>query len=331
VDDLDLYTLTLFLGWRCSIKCSHCGFSCGPDRSEQLDSVVARTIINEVRDFDSLRMVAYSGGEPLMYKEELVRCMESASQNGFTGGLVTNCSWATSKGLTIECLQKLKSLGLEEIILSLDEFHLAHVPLSNIRRVAKAAISEGIRLGINMVRLRSHHDKKEDISAMLETNFENLPKESYWLQESSPLLFGRAENFFAIEDLQTYPLNYFLNTPCQYIVRNIVLTPEQELYACCGLGGATRHGPAEITFIGNYSSGNFQNLFEKARSNLLFNIVANYGPAMLLTLAHQHDTNLEIRQEYASACDICGEISTNSQLRQAVKASLLELATLAKL
>jgi hypothetical protein len=234
---LQLDTLTLFLSWRCSIRCDHCGFSCAPNRRGQLPLARGLALIEEAHAASpGLRMVAYSGGEPFLFYPDLLALMRAASARGLAGGVVTNCSWANVDDLVGLRLEALQALGLAELIVSLDRFHLAHVPLENIRRVARGASTRGIRLGVNVLMLRGEAISDTAACAMLGLDRTAIEPGKLWIQTSAPVRSGRAARFIAEADLIRHPEAAFRSNRCQYVTRNMVVTPELDVYACCGFG-----------------------------------------------------------------------------------------------
>jgi MoaA/NifB/PqqE/SkfB family radical SAM enzyme len=164
----ELDTFTLFLTWKCNFSCSHCGFSCGPERNEKIDLKIAKKYIEEASLNKNLKMVAYSGGEPFLYIEELKELMAFSNNKGLRAGVVTNCFWADSEKIAFELLSELKGLGLDEIITSLDDYHLKHVDIGNINNVVNAAVSLGIMVGINILMTTESRVRKETLNELLD-------------------------------------------------------------------------------------------------------------------------------------------------------------------
>ncbi|HSW50613.1 MAG TPA: radical SAM protein, partial [Bryobacteraceae bacterium] len=118
-----LTTLTLFLSWKCNLRCAHCGFSCGPGRRERLPRETARRAIAEAASISGVRMIAFSGGEPFLFYREMLQHMEQAHSAGLSTGVVTNCYWATSRATAVSRLEEMAGLGLQEVIVSFDDYH----------------------------------------------------------------------------------------------------------------------------------------------------------------------------------------------------------------
>lgn len=324
---LRLSTLTLFLTWRCTIACTHCGFFCGPKRTGRMALDTALRLIDEAAALDDeLRMVAYSGGEPFLLYDDLLACMRRAAELGKAAGLVSNCSWAGDDAVVHQRLDALRDLGLEEFIVSLDDYHLAHVPLENVRRVVHGALDRGVRVGVNVLATQTGGLRRAHVPELLGLNPEQTAPERMWMQESSPLLFGRAKRHFRREELIVHPEQAFQGLACHYVTRNMVVSPEGRVYACCGFGGSTESGPAALTCMGDLREEPLEVLFRQAQGNLALNIMASHGPLKLLELARDVDPGVVTPRDFVSPCDICGEISTNDRLRGALATALRRLA-----
>lgn len=322
-----LDTLTIFFSWKCTFSCGHCGFDCSPLRREKMDLERALHYIEEASENPDLKMVAYSGGEPFLFFDHVLEAMKYAHDKGLAGGLVTNCYWANSAEMADRRLDRLAGLGLREIIVSLDDFHLKYVPIDHIRHVVHAALRLGVRVGVNMLVTRQSRVRRSHACELLHVPSEMVERsDSMWLRESSPLLFGRADCNLAPEDLYYYGEEDLKNASCYYVVRNMIVTPNSSLYACCGFGDSSRYGPASIAYIGDLGQTRFADLFDQASRNLLLNIIATYGPWLLLKLAEEFDPSIPFPREYVSTCSICGEISSNPRLRAAVAHVLQDLA-----
>jgi MoaA/NifB/PqqE/SkfB family radical SAM enzyme len=244
----ELNTLTLFLSWKCNFFCSHCGFSCGPERNEKMDIQMAKKYIDEASQYKTLNMVAYSGGEPFLYFNEMKELMEYSFNKGLSAGVVTNSSWAHNEKIVCDRLLELKNFGLEEIITSIDDYHLKYVNIKNIENVIKVAVRLGIRVGINILMTLDSIVKQKNLHEIIDIPTEILEDpEKIWVKESSPIRVGRAKEYFQLDSLKHYGEAELINNSCYYVIRNIVVTPDGSTYACCGFGGATEQGPSSIT------------------------------------------------------------------------------------
>lgn len=213
----------------------------------------------------------------------------------------------------------LAQLGLQELIVSVDDYHLRFVPICNIRRVVHAALALGIRVGVNVLVTRTSIIRKSDIPNILNITVEQIQKHNpVWVRESSPVLVGRARSHVCRRELQTYGEAELLDNPCYFVVRNMVMTPEESVYACCGFGDASDCGPASIAYVGDFRTSSIPDIFETASHNLILNMIFVGGPYRLLKMAKEVDPSIRFPKRYVSNCDICGEISRNPRLRRAI-------------
>lgn len=326
---IKLGSFTLFISWKCNFACAHCGFLCSPERKEKMSLADAVNYIDQVSVNPDLEMIAFSGGEPFLYLAEIKELMAYSYQKGLAGGIVTNCYWAVDYPKTHKLLAELKALGLREIITSFDDYHLKYVPAQNIVHVLKAATRLGIYTGINILATKKSRIRKANVSNFLGIDLDApafLQAHNLWIKESSPLLVGRARKSFTAEELINYEEKNLLNNPCPYIIRNSIVTPEGNLYACCGFGDASERGPASLAYAGNLKSHGFKELFSKLSANLMFNIIYLYGPYFLIKLAQKSNPALRIKGKYVSNCEVCAEITRNPELRMAVSNLLKQLS-----
>ncbi|TJX12834.1 radical SAM protein [Tissierella creatinini] len=323
----DLTTLTLFLSWKCNFACDHCGFLCGPDRTEKMDILSAKRCIEEASVNKSLEMVAYSGGEPFLYYQQMKELMQFSYDRGFRAGLVTNCYWAKSYDIAYKYLSELRELGLDEIITSVDDYHLKYVDVSLIKNAIEAALDIGIMVGINILFTLDSKVRQNNLHELL-----HIPKEIIenskliWTKESSPIRAGRAKELFKDDMLKDYGYNELLNNPCEYVIKNSVVSPKGSVYACCGFGGAGDGGPSEMFYGGNIEETSMNEIHNRFKRNLLLNIISVRGPYILLLMVKERYPEVEFRERYVSNCDVCEELFSNIPLKNALGKLIDELS-----
>ncbi len=333
---IKLDSITLFLSWKCNFSCAHCGFQCNPARKEKMSFQEAKRHIDTVTENQDLKMLAFSGGEPFLYYNEVKELMSYARQKKLVGGIVSNCFWAVDYNTAYETLQELKNLGLREIITSFDDFHSEYVSAQNISYVIKAASQLGIKTGLNILATKKSRIRKSNASSILGLDLKDLAcAQKLWVRESSPLIVGRAKESlnkeeFSPRNLITYGGKELLYNPCPYVIRNSIITPEGAFYACCGFGDATSLGPSSLTYGGNMEKSSFPELFTGVSHNLMLNIICLYGPYLLVKLAKDLHPDLVIKERYVSNCEVCGEIATNKELYNAVGEVLNRIALQSK-
>jgi MoaA/NifB/PqqE/SkfB family radical SAM enzyme len=72
---------------------------------------VLRKVIDEAYFIPSIRVIAFTGGEPTLHPRHLRFGIEYASKRGFITRLLTNAWWARDYNRAKEFLSELKRLG----------------------------------------------------------------------------------------------------------------------------------------------------------------------------------------------------------------------------
>jgi len=87
----------------------------------------------------------FSGGEPLLHVDLVVRLIEEARAQGIPEcTMTTNGFWGGDRETALEYTTRLKDAGLSRIHITVDTFHEAFVPVEDIRGVLRAAQEAGL-------------------------------------------------------------------------------------------------------------------------------------------------------------------------------------------
>jgi hypothetical protein len=129
------------LGWKCSSRCRHCLYGCGPHRR---DGRVDRTELDQLLDLlaDRAPYARYhiGGGEPFLDVDLLERTIAGLAERGLALEYVeTNAGWVDSTDHAARVLERLARVGLECVLVSVSPFHAEHVPFSRTRQLISAA------------------------------------------------------------------------------------------------------------------------------------------------------------------------------------------------
>lgn len=136
----------LISNYHCSSACGHCLYRSGPDRSRRyITAETAAAVLGRIKLL-GCRAVHVGGGEPLLSPETVALILKAVRDAGLSVEYVeTNSSWFTGKGKAVEVLTRLKTAGLEALLVSISPFHNAHIPFNRVRGVLKACDQVGIR------------------------------------------------------------------------------------------------------------------------------------------------------------------------------------------
>ena len=75
----------------CNLHCIHCHASGGTPAADELSTVEARRLLDQLAEVDEFRMMAFTGGEPLLRKD-LFELLGYARDLGFVNTLATNAT-----------------------------------------------------------------------------------------------------------------------------------------------------------------------------------------------------------------------------------------------
>jgi MoaA/NifB/PqqE/SkfB family radical SAM enzyme len=322
-----LFSLTLLTTFKCNFACQHCGYRSNPGRTEVLDVEVAKRVIREACAHETMRMVAFTGGEPFLYPQMLRELVVYCESLGLDSAVVTNSFWATSPEKARAALEELAAHRLVDFTTSFDWFHLEFTSADRIRHAVHAALGLGLRIHINIVVSRNGSVNKNDVCR-------ELALEPAWIAEGgpievkelSPVPVGYAEDCLADDDLIRFDERWMFGRPCYFAIRNPVLSTTGDLYGCCGFGGGTDLGPSELLKVGNVNEASFDELWERLRGNLAYNIISQHGPNMLLQMVKERWPDTPTRGEYVFNCEVCHEIARSPDLQAKIRAVLHDLA-----
>ncbi|HHZ24008.1 TPA: hypothetical protein HH296_16525 [Xanthomonas vasicola pv. zeae] len=192
-------------------------------------------------------------------KDELVKSVAHAAALGLKTRIVSNGSWAKRIERAGTLCAELAKSGLGELNLSTGRDHQEFVPESSIINAAEAAIASGIDALITVetdtmqsncyLSLRSSERIQE---LMKKPGFRLV--NNYWMPFHADAPARKQE-----ADLQ------LIRKGCEQVFDNLVVTPHDNLSACCGL---TLEYIAEMR-LGRNDGSNMKELFEAQADDFL--------------------------------------------------------------
>jgi hypothetical protein len=137
----------LLLSYKCNSGCRHCMYGCSPkwdadwmresDMEDYLSGLLGR-IKPSPYGPDRVGLnsgLHFTGGEPFLNFDLLLKATEIASRIGIPSTFVeTNCYWCINDKTTEHKLARLKEVGLNGIMISVNPFLLEHVPFRRAER-----------------------------------------------------------------------------------------------------------------------------------------------------------------------------------------------------
>jgi len=296
-DKIHHQVVSLQLTWNCPAACRHCMVSGRPERSRVMSLAEAKRIIDQVQHLPLTRFFGFTGGEPFLSYDlilELARYIQD--KYGYSFAVATNCYWAGDPDKAREMLQPLAGLGLAELLVSLDDFHLEFVDPKNIENCVRAAVSMGVHVTIQTIETMTGHGMKHFQEHL------DLPGEGdlvRWVgSECHPA--GRAASQVPGSDL----LLQWSNSPGRCTAMRVWnIDPYGFVTPCCGTAFAPR------LKMGNAFEEDLHVLVDRANVNPLVNTLAAWGgPYLLIKLLEANGYPDYSTKLFASHCHACDTV-----------------------
>lgn len=291
---VDIQGLTLILTHSCNIRCRHCGFSSGPDMTLTMEEQKAKSYILEALKFKSVKMIIFTGGEPMLRFELLNNLMTFSHEKGLVSELVSNSFWANDYKEAYKIFKGMKDIGLKNYVTSMDDFHAEFIPQESVQNAVFAALDNGIKV---VVKVTETPHSKITLKSVHEI-FGKLLNNSFFHCTVSPLVrSGRysgsygGNNFFEDEHLQRR---------CQNVMKFPTVSPDGSIYPCCGFGDSAR-------YLGNANERALSEILNEMSNNLLLNLLSSIGPMKVMKMANPK-IFLSQLSEFTNICDICNSL-----------------------
>ena len=158
----NLNRVEFIITYDCTGGCKHCSEGNHPYTGVHIDAKTAKKAVCDLKEHFDIKTVMTFGGEPLMYTEPVYEIHRIAKELGIEKRqLITNGFF--SKDLTVmkNVAEKLKEVGINDLLLSADAFHQETIPLDVVLTFAKCCLESEIPVRLNPAYLVSRDDKNE--------------------------------------------------------------------------------------------------------------------------------------------------------------------------
>jgi len=184
----------------CTSRCDHCLYACSPTwPKDYIEIDVLFRVKDKLKELNCYS-VHIGGGEPFLNRKGLEQAMRIFSRYGINIEYVeTNSSWYKGMRDSIELLNRLKTVGLERLLVSMSPFHNKNIPFNKVKSVIFASKKAGIDIfpwindfynEINSFVDKKTHKPAEYIKKFGKSYFKDLLNR-YWVQMN-----GRAVYFY---------------------------------------------------------------------------------------------------------------------------------------
>ena len=328
------FTVAVLTTNQCPAICRHCSLDARPDRTERITYEQFARFMDDVTEVAPLTVVVFTGGEPLLLGDDLPKMISLCKEKGVeVTRIVTNGYWATSYDIAHRKLAALQQAGLDEVNVSVDDYHQEYIPMERVRHVFDAAMA----LEYTSVVLANSAGPKSRITPewLLEEfgnpdmaiQKDSCGEEMFYRQElgktqvliniSQLKRLGRGATELSAEELRSgddTPEN-LLDGGCPHALRSVALSPNNHYLACCG---AEIEGNPILDY-GDLDERPLEEVLDRADNDLISNMIAVHGPYRIKEALERFcPDDLEFQPTYASMCELCFDLVSRAKNRQAL-------------
>lgn len=137
--------LEFMLTEKCNSRCVHCQGEHSPEKEGVMKVDDGVTYLEETTSVTKLDSFMIFGGESMLYPERTIKLFQKANELGIPKiELITNGFWGKDRNRAQMLATQLKDAGVNEVLISVDAFHLPYIPLDCPRNAALASLAAGI-------------------------------------------------------------------------------------------------------------------------------------------------------------------------------------------
>lgn len=284
----NLLRLGLIYTLACNASCGHCCFESHPRVQSKMKLEEAFHYIDQAFESSAFDKVGISGGEALLYEDEVVKIIEYASSLGFKTSLTTNGFWGKTPEDALHKLKSLKEKGLNELVLSTDEFHQPFVPYGYIENIL--TVNERVQIPIKIYEILVKGSSMHPLQ---------MKYSHYSWHKGACVPMGRAREI-PIEEL----ICGDYSGRCTDMDKLTIL-PDGSCYPCCspGIKGSAMG-------FGSAYELSLDELLKAKENSIFLNIITWRGPKWLKEFGEAKGCFLKNKQnKYVSMCHLCHEIA----------------------
>lgn len=131
---------------KCNSRCAHCQGFHSPEREGVMEVEDGLRYLEETVAVTRLDSFMIFGGESMLYPERTIRLFRKANELKIPEiELITNGFWGRDLKTAGKLATELMEAGVTDVLISVDAFHLPHIPLDGPRNAAMASVDAGIK------------------------------------------------------------------------------------------------------------------------------------------------------------------------------------------
>lgn len=299
-------SVSLLITNRCTMQCPHCCLECHPENRGLLSNELIEKIVLDLKENPKIEMIGISGGEAFLYLEKVKFAICMIKKAGKASAIYTNAFWCNDYETTYTIIEGLKKDGLTLILTSVDSYHQEQIHINNVKNLLNVCQELDIRVKIHVSTTYSNAAINDSLLTQLQ-----LSKLSASITQSAVFPVGRASKEILKEDIIS--IEKRKNVKCTYDGM-CSIDWDGNVFWCCSI-----HNKNMI--IGNVLQKGINSILNDFRKNKVFMCMHTKGLSYLANKVEQLQL-LEIRDSYASSCELCNEIYRNNELLRKLNENL---------
>lgn len=312
---IEPHTLTILCTYQCTAACKQCCFESSPEVKGRLSREVILDRIDEAkREYPSLRLVVFSGGEATLLKQDLFDAISHCSKLNLLSRVVSNASWGKTVQSAQRTVHAFADAGLVELNISTGKDHQEWVPAESVINAAEAAVDAGIFTMITIEADDENSSRLYEFSRNQRLTELRKTKRLYVQSNSWMPFHSSAEKRSQRLDIGQ------LDKGCDQIFGNIVVTPHDNLSACCGL--TLEHIP-EMR-LGRCDGSNMSKLYGAQAEDFLKFWIHVDGPYAIMKRVLGEES-ADILDGVVHICQACAIMHQNPRVVAKLQEKYLEI------
>lgn len=291
--------LVLNYTMKCPLACDYCCYTCGPKRPETMEFEFALRLVDQAADLGVFGEFGFTGGEPLVFFEEIVALTTRMAERGIPFSMISACDWAVDEAKTRAYIDPLADRGMSVLTISHDPSHERWVPREHVYRVVDRVLARNVRVVI----CGSFYDDSTDLKKMF-PEFVDHPMVDYVTRVVLPTV-GRSANKPIVA--ATYPNTDLKGGDTCYkrFYHDVTVFWDGEVYPCCSVYNRATPG---ISY-GNLYDTPLAEIWDRISGSLFLRMIKRQGFTELLDLLRERAPDLESRLPDPAAtigpCHMC--------------------------
>lgn len=304
--DVYLNTLTLVTTYKCTAACEQCCFGCTPESEGRLSLEAMKAAISEThRDFPRLQLVAFTGGECFLLKQDLFAAIEHATSLGLATRCVSNGSWGKTRRMAADTALRCRRAGLCELNVSTGLDHAKFVPVDSVVNAVSAALAQGIRVAVTI-------EQDDEASNFASHLLSSDPMQALMRDHPARLhIMVNSWMPFTLDEKRRKKSSQTAEGPCPQLFGNVVVTPFEQIAACCGL--TYEHIPEMI--LGTLGDSSIRRAADSQLDDLVKIWLHIEGPAGIARAMLSEQEAQALIEQCDHVCELCARVHQHETVR----------------